>query len=211
MALTAYIQDLQRYLHDPNDSMWPVSDKTVYINEARNRVCDDTYCLRQVTTGMTAIAGQEIYNVSSIPVPAGYTPVNVMQIDLYYGTLRITLDYNPFRLHCVKYRAWQTFQSRPLGFTRMGANLFYLGPTPDQNYPIDVIASLRPPPLVNDATPEPIPSPFTDLIKWWACHLAKFKEQSFAEAEMFEKKYEKERTRVGVSFMNGVVPSVYAG
>jgi hypothetical protein len=211
MALNFYITQVQRLLHDANGQMWPTSELTDYINEARNRICDDTYCLRQVVTGESTVAGQEQYLVSSIPVTAGYTPVNVMQIDLYYGTLRITLDYNPWRRHCILYRAWQTFQSRPIGFTRMGANYFYLGPTPDQVYPIDITCSLRPPPLTSDATPEPIPAPFTDLIKWYAAHLAKFKEQSYAEAENFEKIYFQKRRLVGVSFMNAVIPSVYAG
>lgn len=211
MALNAYIAQLQDLLHDPNYQMWSANQLTLYINEARNRVAADCYCLRQVVTGMTLIAGQELYTVASIPVPAGYQPVNVMSIDLYYGTLRMTLDYNPWRLHNVKYRAWQTFQTRPLGFTRMGSQYFYVGPTPDQNYSVDYILSMIPPSLINDTTPEPIPAPFTDLVQWWAAYKAKFREQSYAEAEMFKKEYFANRRLVGTTFMQAVAPSVYAG
>ena len=69
---------------------------------------------------------------------------------------------------------------------------------------------MRPPPLVNDSTVEPMPQPFTDLIQWWAAYKAKFREQSFAEAEMFKAEYLKNRTMVGSTFMNAVVPSAYA-
>ena len=210
MALNAYLTQLADLLHDPNNQMWSTTALTTYINEARNRVCDDTYCLRAVVTGQSTVAGQEQYLVTAIPVATGYTPVNVMEVDLYWGTERIVLDYNPWRKHNIMFRRWQTYQSRPIGFTRMGAQYFYLGPTPDQAYPIDIICSMRPPPLVNDSTVEPMPQPFTDLIQWWAAYKAKFREQSFAEAEMFKAEYLKNRTMVGSTFMNAVVPSAYA-
>lgn len=215
MALTGYITELQDFLHDSNDQMWPQPTKTRYINQARNRVAQDTYCLRQLvpnsTSGFQAVLNVEQYFVNVLPVPAGYTACNVMQLDLYFGTQRITLEYNAWRMHCRKYRTWQTFLSRPLGFTRMGAQSFFLGPTPDQNYALDVILSLLPPPLVDDTTPEPIPMPFTDLIKFWACYLCKFKEQSYAEADKFKAEYDDLRRRVGAAYMNAVVPTIYSG
>lgn len=211
MALTAYQTQCQRFLHDTNAAMWPVTELTDYINEARNRICADTYCLRQVVTGLSTVAGTELYSVASIPVAAGYTPINVMNIDLYYGNMRVALDYYPFRQFNVRYRAWKSFTSRPLAFTRMGANYFYLGPTPDQVYSIDINCSVIPPPLTSDATAEPMPEPFTHLIKYWACYLAKFKEQSYKEAEMFKAEYIAERRNVATVWMSGVVPSLYGG
>jgi hypothetical protein len=209
MALNAYIAQLQDLLHDPNGQNWSTAQLTIYINEARNRVCDDCYALRAQVTGLTTSQGVEQYLVSAIPVPTGYTPVNVMAIDLYWGTERIPLNYAAWRDHSVKYRQWATNQQRPLGFTRMGAQYYYLGPVPDQSYVYDINCSMRPPPLVDDTTVEPIAAPFTDLIQWWAAYKAKFREQSYAEAEMFKKEYFNNRRLVGTSFMNGVVPSVY--
>jgi hypothetical protein len=160
---------------------------------------------------MTVTAGTESYAITSIPVASGYTPVDVMQIDLYYGTERITLSYEPWTRFDVLYRTWQSYQQRPVAFTRMGALLFFVGPTPDQTYSIDIIAALIPPPLVTDGTVEPIPYPFIDLVKYWASKLAKYKEQSFGEAKVFEDLYKKEINMVQVSFMRRVIPNPYAG
>ena len=210
-ALTTYITQVRRLLHDPNAQYWPDTELTDYINEARNRVCSDTACLRALITNMAVTAGVEQYAITSIPVATGYTPVDVMQIDLYYGTERITLSYEPWTRFDVLYRTWQSYQQRPVCFTRMGALSFFVGPTPDQTYPIDLIVSQIPPPLVTDATADPIPYPFTDLVKYWAAKLAKYKEQNFGESKVYEDMYKKEINMVQVSFMRRVIGNPYAG
>jgi hypothetical protein len=208
-ALTTYTTQVQRLLHDLNFQFWLQPELTDYINEARNRVASDTACLRQVVTGQTVTQGVEQYLVSAIPVATGYTPVDVMQIDLYYGTERITLSYEPWTRFDVLYRTWQSYQQRPVAFTRMGSLYYYVGPTPDQTYNVDIIVSQTPPPLVTDASLEVIPYPFTDLVKYWAAKLAKYKEQSQGEATFFEQTYRKELNMVQVAFMRRVIPSPY--
>lgn len=211
MALNAYITQCQRFLHDTNGNFWPQAELTDYINEARNRVCADTWCLRQIVTGLSTTAGVELYQTTTIPVAVGYTVVNLVQPTLYWGLERIPLDYYSFREFNVRFRRWQAYQQRPVAFTRVGANYFYLGPIPDQAYPIDFDVSVIPPALTSDATPEPMPEPFTHLIKYWACYLAKFKEQSYKEADMFKQEYLAERKNVQAIWMNAMVRSAYAG
>ena len=40
-ALSTYITQVQRLLHDPNAQFWSTSELTDYINEARNRVANE--------------------------------------------------------------------------------------------------------------------------------------------------------------------------
>jgi len=46
MALTAYQQQVQRLLHDPQASYYPVNDLTAYINLARGQIALEGQCVR---------------------------------------------------------------------------------------------------------------------------------------------------------------------
>ena len=87
MVLSQYITQVQRLLHDTNAQYWSTAELTDYINEARNRVCKDTRCLRQQATNISLNYNQEQYPLSSIQsqLPTaltGYTVVDVMGINL---------------------------------------------------------------------------------------------------------------------------------
>ena len=194
MVLSTYITQVQRLLHDPNAQYWSTAELTDYINEARNRLCKDTRCLRQQATGLTLTQGQEQYPLATIQaaLPAsltGYTVVDIMGINIYWGNTRIKLAYLPWTRFDVQFRYWQTMQSRPVCFSRQGVTNVFVGPVPDQNYVSDWDLSLIPPPLTSDATPEPILPPYDSSVKYYAAYLAKFREQAMGEAELFKKMY----------------------
>ena len=179
-SLTNYLQELRWLLHDTTAAFWQDTELTYYINQARHRVCQDTKCLRQLVTGLTLTAGQENYNISSfMPTVAGQV-IDIMNIYLYWGNARYPLQYMDFSNFSAQLRQWQTYQTTPAAWTRMGATNFYVGPIPDQAYTVDVDVSINCTDLVNQYSVESIPAPFTEPVKFWAAYLAKFKEQSLS-------------------------------
>jgi len=53
MALTAYQQQTQRLLHDPNATYFSISDITAYINIARGQIAMEGQCIRLLLSGGT--------------------------------------------------------------------------------------------------------------------------------------------------------------
>src|SRR5215470_4166840 len=53
MALTAYQQQTQRLLHDPNAQAYSLADITVYINIARSQIAIEGECIHVVLSGGT--------------------------------------------------------------------------------------------------------------------------------------------------------------
>ncbi len=214
MALTAYTTQVQRLLHDPNFQFYQQNELTDYINEARNRVCKDSRCLRTyVPSAFTATQGVEQYLFTNISPPVsltGYTLIDIMGATVIWGQTRIKLAYMPWTRFDANMRYWTSMQSRPVAYTRLGTQSIFLGPTPDQSYQVDLDVSLIPPPLVTDATVEPIPEPFTSPIKYYAAYLAKFREQAMGEANLFHTEYLNSIKREAAAFMGRIIPDPYA-
>jgi hypothetical protein len=89
VSLSTYITQVRRLLHDLNGQYWSDSELTDYINDARNRVCKDTRCLRQqIVNFVTLTQGTEQYQLASLPMPSyltGYTIIDVMGINILWG------------------------------------------------------------------------------------------------------------------------------
>jgi hypothetical protein len=218
VALSTYITQVRRLLHDPNGQYWSDSELTDYINEARNRVCKDSRCLRQQIVNLVTLQqGFEQYTLASVQaLPAftnsysGYTIIDVMGINILWGSTRIKLAYLPWTRFDVQFRYWNNMQSRPICYSRLGSLSVYIGPTPDTTYQSDWDLALIPPPLTSDSTPEPIPEPFTTTIKYYAAHLAKFREQALGESDLFAKMYVSKLKQEASAFMMRIIPDPYA-
>lgn len=65
MALTGYVTQVQRLLHDSNAQFWSVSELTDYINSARIRTVRDTGCYRQIQN-IYLSTGVEVYNFGGV-------------------------------------------------------------------------------------------------------------------------------------------------
>jgi hypothetical protein len=212
-TLQTYLTEVQQLLHDPNGNFWPVTELTGYINIARNRIASDTKCLRQLVTSIPLVAAQELYpiaaTVASAPTPMLNNVIDVMGISLYYGNARYKMLYMSFSQFDAYVRAYQSYQTRPVVFTRMGALNIYVGPVPDQAYITDWDCAIEPAALALTTDVDTIPAPFNAPVKYYASHLAKFKEQSYGEADMFEKKYMREGLRAQRVFQTRVLPNPY--
>jgi hypothetical protein len=218
VVLSTYILQVRRLLHDLNVQYWTDSELTDYINEGRNRVCKDTRCLRvQIPSLVTLTQGTEQYSLSTIQASSafttnwnGYSIIDVMGINILWGTTRIKLAQLGWDRFDAQFRYWSSMQSRPVCYTRMGSLNIYIGPQPDQSYVSDWDVALQPPVLSSDTTPEPIPDPFTTPVKYYAAKLAKFRAQAIGESDMFSKMYVAQVKTEAVAFMGRYIPNFYA-
>jgi hypothetical protein len=185
-TLQTYITQCRRLLHDANANFWSDSELTDYINAARERLVRDTGCLRTIQT-VNTVTSQEVYQFSALP--SGIQTMDILNINLYWGNTRIPLRYLPWTQFNAELRFWQNYIGRPIAFTVYGQQAFYLAPVPDQVYAMELDTIILPTALVDATDVDPIISPWTDPVAYYACHTAKFKEQSYGEAEIFLNQY----------------------
>lgn len=185
-TLQTYITQCRRLLHDANANFWSDSELTDYINAARERLVRDTGCLRTIQT-VNTVTNQEVYQFSALP--SGIQTMDILNINLYWGNTRIPLRYLPWTQFNAELRFWQNYIGRPIAFTVYGQQAFYLAPVPDQVYAMELDTIILPTALVSTTDVDAIISPWTDPVAYYACHTAKFKEQSYGEAEIFLNQY----------------------
>jgi hypothetical protein len=211
VGLTSYQTQVQRLLHDTSANFWPLPELTDYINEARNRVAQDTKCLRQLVTGLALTAGVEAYNPQSfIPAPTGPLVIDVMGITVYWGNTRRKLGYLAFTEFDPQYRYWNQLQSIPEAYTRMSPTIVFVGPAPDQAYTSDWEVAVNPTPLIDNTTVDQLPVPFQEPVQYYACYKAKYKEQSMGESQMFLRDYGRNLALCCRAWMTRLVPNPYS-
>lgn len=182
-SLTTYVTATQRLLHDANQAFWTTPELTDYINAARNKVAAATGCVRYLDTSISLIAGQEQYAFSSF-AHAGAT-IDVFGVTLIWGNERISLQFKPWTEFTAFLRPWVQFQQAPMVWTKYGSGSIYVGPKPDQTYSTEIDTIETPSALVDNTTVEQLIYPYTEAVPYYAAYMAKHKEQSYAEANVF--------------------------
>ena len=186
-TLGQYIIDTRRLLHDSTGNYWQDSELTDYVNEARNRTVADTGCNRILQT-FNLVAAQEVYPFSALP--KGNATFDVLNITVYWGSQRVPLDYMPFTKFNTLLRSWQTFTSRPTTFSVYGQDAVYVAPVPDQNYVTEWDTVVEPVALSLLTDTDTIKSPYNLAVPFYAAYMAKYKEQSFEQADKFLAEFE---------------------
>jgi hypothetical protein len=216
-VLNFYIQQVQNLLHDPLAQMWSTSELTGYINEARNRIAQDTKALRQIITTssyptLLLNVGQELYPLQTyLPTPFNTSLVDVMGITVIVNNERYKLKYWAYTQIDAFLRGWVNYQDWPVVFSRVGGNSYiYIAPVPNQTYSCEWDIAINPQPLVLDTDPEPISVPFQEPIQYYAAYKAKLKVQAQGEAKFFLDLYDEIRRRCTKAWMFRVVPNPYA-
>ena len=119
--------------------------------------------------------------------------LDTLNVTIYWGNSRIPLRYMPWTLFNAQLRYWQNYICRPVAFSVYGQQQIYIGPVPDQSYLMEVDTVILPLPLSQN-TPsavDPINDPFTTPVAFYAAYKAKYKEQSYGEAELYKQEYNK--------------------
>lgn len=208
VTLQDYLIRCQQLLHDATGAFFTQAELTSYINDARDRLARDTGCLREYQTD-TAIANQEVYTFATLA--NGANTFDALSINLIWGNSRVPLYYLPWTNFNAKLRYWQNYVGRPLAFSMYQTGLsYYLGPKPDQNYAIELDTATVPNPLVNTTDVDVIPNTLISPVAYYACHLAKFKEQAFGESEIFHQQYIKKVQNVTATSYQRRMFSPYA-
>ena len=207
VTLAQYITQCRRLLHDANANFWSDQELTDYINDARNKLVRDTGCLRTIQTSAT-VTNQETYTFASLP--QGDQTMDIINLNLYWGSTRIPLRYLPWTDFNAQLRYWQNYYGRPVAYSMYGPQKFYLGPVPDQVYTMELDTVIEPTALVNNADVDTIPDIWTSPVAFYACYTAKFKEQSYGEAEIFNQQYMKKVQSVLVGTMTRRMPTPYS-
>ena len=153
--------------------------------------------------GVGAAASVGVINVNTF---------DVLAVNPLWGTQRYQLQWLPFREFTAQFRPWTaaSFQRQPVCWAVYGQTSVFIGPTPDQSYPVEFDSVILPTPFaVNDTTTnDAIPPMVQDPIQFYAAYLAKRNSQSFGEAETFLNDYRRRVMEV-VAAYSGRLPDPY--
>jgi hypothetical protein len=207
-TLSDYITECRRLLHDANGNFYSDSELTDYINDARKRLVRDTGCLRKIQT-VTAVTSQEVYTFLT-DFPQAMQTMDVLNINLYWGNTRVPMRYLPWTQFNASLRYTQNYIGQPIAFSNYGQSKFYLGPVPGQIYVLELDTVITPLDLVNSSDVDEISVRYQSPVALRASHEAKYQEQSYGEAEIFEAQYRRELFNVINTAFTRRIPNPYS-
>ena len=138
--------------------------------------------------------------------------LDILNITLYWGNSRIPLRYLPWSNFNAQLRYWQNYVGRPVCFSVYGQSQIYISPVPDQSYVIEIDTTILPTPSTQDNANavDPINDPYTTPVAFYAAYKAKYKEQSYGEAEIYKQEYMKHVNAVQNSVFTRRIPDPYS-
>lgn len=187
-TLAGYITEVRRLLHDVNANFWTDNELIDYINDGRKTMVRDSGCNR-VLQMYNAPTNVETIQYSGLP--EGTRTMDVLNINLYWGNSRVPLYYMPWTDFNAQLRYWQNYTGRPIGFSMYGPKTIFIGPKPDQIYQLELDTVVEPDDLTVGSPNEFLPAPYIEAVQFFAAYIAKYKEQSYGEAEIFKQEYTK--------------------
>lgn len=159
------------------------------------------------TAGLTYVGNCE--NIFYASLPEGIQTLDVLNINLYWGNTRVPMRYMPWTQFNAELRFWQNYIGRPISFTVYGQSQIFISPVPDQVYQLEIDTTVLPTPLVAGTDQDTINDPYTSPVAFYAAYKAKYKEQSFGEAEIFKQEYIKQAQAVLNSVFTRRIPDPY--
>ena len=138
--------------------------------------------------------------------------LDILNVNVYWGNSRIPLRYLPWSNFNAQLRYWQNYVGRPVCFSVYGQNTIYVGPVPDQAYVVEIDSTILPTALIL-STPnvnDQIQDPYTTPVAFYAAYKAKYKEQSYGEAEIYKQEYAKHIQAVLNSVYTRRIPDPYS-
>jgi len=152
----------------------------------------------------------EIINYAAMP--NGQYTLDIMNVNLYWGNSRIPLRYLPWTNFNAQLRYWQNYVGRPICFSTYGQGQIYISPIPDQSYYMELDTVIMPTPLQTSApsVTDTIVAPYTGPVAFYAAYKAKYKEQSYGEAEIYKQEYGKQVNAVQNSVFTRRIPDPYS-
>jgi hypothetical protein len=207
-TLTDYEFLTRRLLHDATGRQYDTESIDRWINLARDRVARDSCSVRYLQTGVQLLQGQEVYP-QYITLPFGPVTVDVLGVTVYWGNLRVKLNYLAWNNFDARLRSQQLYTGIPAAWSRYGGNV-YIGPVPNQAYVSDWDTALTPNLLTSPSDPEQIPIPFQNPVPFYAAYYAKMYEQSFGESNMFLDQYKQQMINANATWARRQISQNYS-
>jgi len=150
--------------------------------------------------------------ISLAALPNGIQTLDVLNVTIYWGNSRIPLRYLPWSNFNAQLRYWQNYVGRPICFSTYGQGQLYLGPVPDQSYAVELDTVILPTALSLNSpnTVDNIVDPYSTPVQFYAAYKAKYKEQSYGEAEIYKQEYAKHVQAVLNSTYTRRIPDPYS-
>jgi hypothetical protein len=150
--------------------------------------------------------------ISLAALPNALQTLDVLNVTLYWGNSRIPLRYLPWSNFNAQLRYWQNYVGRPICFSTYGQGQLYLGPVPDQSYAAEIDTVILPTALSlnNPSQVDSIVDPYSTPVAFYAAYKAKYKEQSYGEAEIYKQEYAKHVQAVLNSTYTRRIPDPYS-
>lgn len=152
---------------------------------------------------------------SGAQIAIGIINVNtydVLAVSPTWGNQRYMLEWRAFRTFSALMRQYTsaTYQRQPVMWAIYGYAALFIGPPPDQSYPVEFDTITLPAPFaVGDyTTVDAIPPVAQDPIQYYAAGRAKFNNQSYGEAETLFGFYRQKMLEVPSSY-TGRIPDIY--
>jgi len=136
--------------------------------------------------------------------------MDVVNITVLWGNWRVVLDRWAFTKFQAYARAWTSFTYYPTVWSNYGQSTWYIGPIPAQSYLSEWDTVVKPTDLVllTDIDQQ-IADAYASPVPYYAARWAKFQEQGFQEAEMFDRMYQQQVQRTLRAVMLRKLPSAY--
>ena len=191
MALNNYLAQVQRLLHDSSGSLYSTTDLTAYINQGRLQIASEGMCVRGLFS-LSTVAAQQVYPFSSISV-----------VSLTGASYVLTVRKAGIGTTSLAGRIWDWFYNyctlapatgSPTVWSQLGQGAsgnLYLWKTPTGIETITLDCVVVPVALVNDATAEVLPYPWTDAVQYYAAYMAYFNAQRTADADRMWQEFQK--------------------
>lgn len=154
----------------------------------------------------------DVEKMNYVALPQGLNTFDIVNINLYWGNSRVPLQYLPWTQFNAQLRYWQNYIGRPIAYSIFGQSTIYLSPVPDQIYTVEIDTIILPQDLAlaSSTVTDVIIDPFTTPVAYYAAYKAKYKEQSYGEAEIYKQEYIKQVQAVLTSVMTRRLPDVYS-
>lgn len=205
MNLGDYLYLTQKFLRDSQSQFYDQTYLTKCINLARGDVIyaakstrslglfnltvgQQQYAFDPILAAIQAngVAAQQILAILTLTIEYN-NPAVAPLIPATAGILTYQLDWYPWSRFSAIYRAFP-ISIYPTIWAEYGDQGFYVAPIPSQPYVLECDVLYMPPDLTNmNETEAAFVKPWTDLVPLAACYWAKFYEQSFSEAQNFQK------------------------
>jgi hypothetical protein len=143
-------------------------------------------------------------------LPNGAQTLDILNINVFWGNSRYPLSYLPWTQFNAQLRYWQNYIGRPAAFSIFGQNQIYISPVPDQSYVMELDTVILPTELLNNSEVDQIVDPYTVPVAFYAAYKAKYKEQSYGEAEIFKQEYINQARSVLNTVFTRRIPDPYS-